>query len=43
MVNKALGRDPRNMMDQQREKHQVLVDIEINQKKRLRYTNPQIY
>ena len=40
--NKALGKDARTMMDSQREKHKILVEIENNPKKRLKFSNAQI-
>lgn len=40
--NKALGKEARNMMDSQKDKHRILLDLEINPKKRSKYSNPQI-
>lgn len=40
--NKALGKEARTLMDSQREKHRILVDIENNPKKRAKFSNAQI-
>jgi len=40
--NKALGKEARTLMDSQREKHKILVDLENNPKKRSKFSNAQI-
>ena len=40
--NKALGKEARTLMDSQREKHKILVDIENNPKKKSKFSNAQI-
>ena len=40
--NKALGKEARTLMDSQREKHKILVDLENNPKKRTKFSNAQI-